>query len=315
MTTKQQLLTLLKNGDVISGVTLAQKLNLSRNAIWKTIAALKEEGFVITATKQGYQLQQQPLTLNAHSIKEAFPNQTVFVYDAIDSTNTQAKKYADQLTTDFAIFVSDYQSNGRGRYNRTFFSPKGSGLYLSILYPAKSLTDYIHLITPLAAVALHQAITELTGKIPGIKWVNDLFLDGKKISGILTEAITNVEIGQIQYLVIGIGVNVQQPEKLPQELIDIVGYISDVPINVNTLAITIINRVITALQQLPNIDFLNDYRNHSIVLGKTVTVQNRATDSTFIAKALDITNSGHLIVEKLDGTIEQLFYGEVSVKI
>lgn len=312
MSTKAKILNALQHTTLLSGEQLAKQLGVSRNAIWKAIHAINADGFVIESTKQGYHLISQPLSLNASVIESAFLNDTVFVYDTIDSTNTQAKRYADTLSSR-GIFVAGEQTAGRGRNGRSFYSPSGSGVYISLLYPAKAIQKHTHLVTPLAAVALYDAIKTQLGIEVGIKWVNDLFLNGKKVSGILTEAMFSVELGAVDKLIIGMGINVKQPAHIPNELNDVIGYLTDKPVDMNKLAITIINNVFNYLDNLPNTNFMTTYKQQSIILNKRITVH--LGDTSFPATATDITPEGQLMVLKNDGQTEILQHGEVSIRL
>lgn len=311
MSTKANILFYLQQQNY-SGTQLAEKLNISRNAVWKAIQSLVAEGFVIEKQKNGYHLTAQPTTLNETCIQTAFLNDTVHVYPTIDSTNTQAKLYADTISTR-GVFIASEQTAGRGRYGRTFYSPMGSGVYISIIYPAKTIQKQLQLVTPLAAVALSRAITAQLGIDVGIKWVNDLFLNGKKVSGILTEAIYSVEAGVLDYIIIGMGVNVTTPETIPNELVDVIGYLTNETVDMNNLAIAIVSELFTLLDQLPRTDFMNEYIERSILVGQPVLVQ-KPTD-TFEAIVKKITPDGLLIIEKENGEILSLEHGEVSIRL
>lgn len=315
MNTKQHILYHLTHSDnYLSGTHLATVCNVSRNAIWKAINALKSEGFSIeTHPTKGYQLTKYPDKLNQALLTDFFPNMTVFTYESVDSTNTQAKIYTDQLTTDYALFVSTQQTNGRGRFGRTFHSPKDTGIYMSLLCKAQQLQPYLQLITPLSAVAVLRAIQSVIGITPSIKWVNDLFYNQKKVCGILTEAVTNVELGTIDHIVIGIGTNVYKDHTLPHALQDIVGYLTDNSININLFVKTVVEELISLLESLPDIAFLDTYRQHCFILGQDITVSPH-TQQAYHATALNISDNGHLIVQDAQGKIHTLQHGEVSVK-
>lgn len=315
MNTKQQILYhLSQTSDYLSGTHLATVCNVSRNAIWKAINTLKSEGFSIEShPSKGYQLTHSPETLNQAQLASYFPSMTVFTYESIDSTNTQAKMYADKLETRYALFVSTQQTNGRGRFGRTFHSPKDTGVYMSLLCKAQHLQSHLHLITPLSAVAVLRAMQTVIGITPAIKWVNDLFHNQKKVCGILTEAVTNVELGTIDHIVIGIGTNIYKDHTLPAELESIVGYLTDHQININLFVKTVVEELITLLENLPDISFLDTYRQHCFILGQDIIVAPH-TQQTYIAKALNISDNGHLIVQDAQGTTHTLQHGEVSVK-
>lgn len=311
MSTKATILFYLQQQNY-SGTQLAEKLNISRNAVWKAIQSLVAEGFVINKQKTGYHLVAQPTTLNETCIQAAFLKDTVHVYQSIDSTNTQAKLYTDTISTR-GVFIANEQTAGRGRYGRTFYSPMGCGLYISAIYPAKTIQKQLSLVTPLAAVAVSRAITTQLGINVGIKWVNDLFLNGKKISGILTEAIYSVEAGMLDYIIVGIGINVTTPQNIPDELVEVIGYLTDEPVDMNALSIAIISELFTLLDTLPNTDFMSEYIERSILIGQSITVQK--PNETFHAVVKDITLNGLLVIETDTQKILTLEHGEVSIRL
>lgn len=311
MSTKAAILSYLQHGDY-SGTQLAEKLNVSRNAIWKAIQSLINEGFTIEKQKNGYHLTSQPKQLNETCIQSAFLEDAVHVYQTIDSTNTQAKLHADTITNR-GIFIASEQTAGRGRYGRTFYSPMGSGVYISVIYPAKTIQKQLQLVTPLAAVALSRAISTQLGIEVGIKWVNDLFLNGKKVSGILTEAIYSVEAGVLDYVIIGMGVNVTTPQSIPNELVDVIGYLTNDQVDMNALAIAIVTELFALLEQLPNSNFMAEYIERSILIGESVTVQK--PNETFHALVKDITPYGLLVIENENKEILTLEHAEVSVRL
>lgn len=315
MSTKEQLLHYLQQHDTyVSGQDIADTLSVSRNAIWKAIDTLRKEGYVISSvTNKGYKLEKRPHELNATYLQSQFPQADIFVYDSIDSTNTQAKLFSDKLTKDFAVFISKEQTHGRGRFNRQFYSPKGTGIYTSVLLPAQHLVAHLSVITPLVAVALLKAIKKELGIIVSIKWVNDLFYRQKKVVGILTEAMTNIELNTINHLVIGFGINLYEDPHLPEELQAIVGHLSDSPVDINALLISILSELFHLLEQLPDTSFIQTYKQHCFLINQQVTVHPIGVPS-YPAIAKDITQTGELVVQCQDGTIQTLHYGEVSVR-
>ena len=223
MTTKDKVLLFLeaKKGMRVSGESIAKELSVSRNAVWKAIRDLKAEGYPIEAsTRSGYLLSQESDALSKAGIMAALSEirinrigAALYVFDSVASTNAEAKRMAVVDGCRFAVVVADSQTTGRGRYSHAFYSPKGSGIYLSILVDPKWFSfRHPSFLTIYAAVAVSEAIQETTGISTQIKWVNDLYVNEKKVCGILTEAGTDVEIGQLQWLVCGIGLNVYPPE-------------------------------------------------------------------------------------------------------
>lgn len=236
------------------------------------------------------------------------PFKIVF-YDTTDSTNTRAKEYAKKCNSrENVIFVANHQTAGRGRLGRSFVSNEGAGIYLSILtYPYESGADATA-VTARAAVALARAIDSLCGTESQIKWVNDIFLGGKKLAGILTEA-EMLENGKIGYLVVGMGINVYK-NAISDEISDIAtsieSEIGSAPDRNNLVA-----KIISEFFHESN-DYLDEYRARSLVIGKAVTVI-KATES-YEATVLGINDDFSLQIQR-DGKEERLFTGEISIRI
>ncbi len=235
---------------------------------------------------------------------------TVKYFDTVNSTNTEAKNaIKDGLAKD-ALFIAHNQTEGRGRQGKSFFSPKG-GLYMSmVIHREISLSDAT-LITPAAAVAVVEAIQNATKKHPLIKWVNDIFIDGKKVCGILTEAVSDFEKGIAKSIIIGIGINVDKVD-FPEELKEIAGSLNS-SIDKIQLAADIFNRLKEICDKLPDKSFMDDYRKYSLVLGKTITFNRNGKDYTSIAK--NILDHGSLEVLTHENQTLILNSGEISIKI
>ena len=293
----------------VSGQALARKYSVSRTAVWKAINELKARGYRIkSATNRGYQLACDDDHLSRSAIMRLLnASLPVYVFDTVDSTLNEAKRrYMDEGEKLFFI-VADSQTEGRGRRGRQFFSPQGTGLYLTLAMPVQFPVEAAPSITAYAAVCVCKAIESLTGKQGKIKWVNDVFLDEKKICGILSEANTSLENGMIDTVLIGIGINVV-PCSVPDDLHDIVGFLDpQVPIR-NQLAAAICNELL-AFEQNKAL-FLDDYRKRSLTIGRRVlcTVGNE----TFTATAVGIDSLGGLIVRLDDGEERTLHSGEAK---
>ncbi len=319
MTLKHELLLALesnRNTD-ISGQMLAEKLGVSRNAIWKAINALKQDGHdILSCTNKGYRLADSSDLLSCEGIsrylKDAFKGIQIFSHKAIDSTNNEAKRMLANGYTDTALIVSEYQSEGRGRQGRSFYSPNQTGLYMSfIIHPDVSFSDAVT-ITTVAAVAVVRAIEDLTDKRPQIKWVNDVYLDNKKICGILTEAVTAFETGTAQSVIVGIGVNISTMD-FPEDIRSIASSLKPSGITRNQLAAEITNQLLTLTQDLSDRSYLDEYRAHSLVLGKKINYYEKGEARQ--ATAIGIDDDGGLIIENLDGRIDVLRSGEISIRL
>jgi BirA family biotin operon repressor/biotin-[acetyl-CoA-carboxylase] ligase len=242
---------------------------------------------------------------------------TMAVVGTIDSTNKYIKKNISVLDDGFTI-ISEKQFSGRGRLGRTFESPEG-GLYMSILLIGRQLIENVDSVTVRAAVAVKNAIKELTGlESDGIKWVNDIYCEDKKICGILAERI--VRKGYCDFSVLGIGVNVTTPQKAFEgELKEIAGSISDftkVDFSRNELAACILNHLEKTLyvtDKDESTKILDDYRDSSVIIGREVYISNG--EKTVKAKVLGIDDLASLYVQYDDGLTEILRTGEVSTRL
>ena len=303
----------------ISGQELAEKLNISRTAIWKAINTLKESGFQIESqTKLGYKLLEKDDKLSEEGIRKGLREELkdidIIVYDEIDSTNTEAKRrlYSSDVK-DFTVIVSDMQKSGRGRTGKSFASPKGSGVYFSIILHPKDFYDfsYFDLTTVKAAVAVAEGIKEATGKEAEIKWVNDLFINGRKICGILSELDADFESRSVKSVIVGIGINVNEPKDDSfKDLKDIAGYIGTDVIR-NEILSSILNAFYENNYVKKDKEIIDYYKKYSLVIGKDLTFE--LNGKKYTAKGVDINDKGNLIVDTGEKRIT-LSSGEVSIK-
>jgi len=241
---------------------------------------------------------------------------TVQIYDCIPSTNTAAKEAARGGAPEGLVIIADCQTGGYGRYQRMFYSPGESGLYMSLLLrPQKNVAD-VTLITTAAAVAVAEAIEEMVGRSCDIKWVNDLLLDGKKICGILTEGAFHTSGTSLDYAVLGIGINVSEPHGgFPEEIRRIAGAIVQDPTDGfrNRLAAAILRRFWGYYRNLDEKSHLNAYRKRLAFLGQKVTVIKG--EASFLATALAVDGEMRLHVRYEDGRKEALSSGEIAIKL
>ena len=255
----------------------------------------------------------------------------VRLYDSIDSTNTEARRLISAISPGegphggssplpITLLAARAQTAGRGRLGRSFYSPPDSGLYMTLLYPLTQPLSQAVAVTAGAAVATLEAIRAVTGLVPGIKWVNDLYMNGKKICGILTEAVTPAGSEQSAYMLVGIGINLTTaafPEGLRApagSLTDNLSPSATLPVlDAGRLCGQIAHRLLTLLEtdSLHSPETLAAYRAHSILLGQPVLCTRGG--QTFPALAMDITPAFGLTVRRADGRVEVLDSGEVSV--
>ncbi|QQK08824.1 biotin--[acetyl-CoA-carboxylase] ligase [Miniphocaeibacter halophilus] len=322
MTVKENVLLFLENnkGKFISGNLLANKLDVSRNAIWKAINSLREEGYEIDSVKnKGYCLLEENFILSKQSIGRYLNtyNLDIEVNKTLDSTNDFLKKYAKKNSKEGKIIIAEEQTQGKGRLGKSFYSPANSGIYLSILLKPNLHASQALYITTCAAVAVSKAIDKISGENSQIKWVNDIFLNNKKVCGILTEASFDLEGGSMDYAILGIGLNLTRPsDDFPEDIRDIAGYIfhnDNLPKDYkNKVIAEIINNFFEYYPTIENKEFLKDYKKRSLILNKPIYIFRGA--KTEEATALDIDNEFRLKVLKKNGEIEYLSSGEVSIR-
>ncbi len=244
--------------------------------------------------------------ISAYLKAEAFKN-NITIFENIDSTNNYLKALSQRR--DNSVVIAASQNAGRGRRGRTFYSPEG-GLYMSLLINKNDIFDS-DLITTLAAVSVARAIEKVAPLEAKIKWVNDIFINGKKVCGILAEGL--LEESELKHIILGIGVNIHKME-FPDELKEIATSLSNEAnedISINHLAAEILNELQIELKNMSTLQFLEESRSRSNILGKEITVIKG--EESYQAKALEINNKGNLIIDR-NGKLETLFSGEVSIK-
>lgn len=218
---KAELLSVLRDADdYVSGQDLCEKFGVSRTAVWKGINQLKEAGYEIEAVpNKGYKLLSVPDTLSEEELKSirktAWVGQEIFYYSVIDSTNTRAKQLAEEDYPTGTLVVAGQQDAGRGRRGRSFESPQGAGIFMTLMLKPELSPVNAPMLTLVAALAVCAAIVKTTGRPAGIKWPNDIVMNGKKVCGILTEM--SAQMDYVNHIVIGIGINVHN-ESFPEEI-------------------------------------------------------------------------------------------------
>lgn len=237
-------------------------------------------------------------------------------FEELDSTSIYAKAMAKEGASEGTVIIADRQLGGYGRMGRSFHSPKGTGLYMSIiLRPCLSPEKTLY-ITTAAAVAVAQVLCEVASAEFGIKWVNDIYLNGKKVCGILTEAGFSNN-GRLDYAVLGIGINISLPkEGFPDEIKESATAAFDAPINKETrmkLTDMIVDKFFEYYKKLEDKEYLPYYKAKNITVGKEVTVIT--SSESYPACVLDIDDEFHLIVKNNKGNIITLSSGEVSIKV
>lgn len=324
MNLKQNVLKYLEENrkSYISGEQLAELFGVSRSAVWKAIKKLREEGYDIEATSnKGYRLSEKNDRISAVGIAQYLPNvpmENIIVFSEVDSTNNVAKEMALKGAAHGTVILAERQTAGRGRMGRSFESPAGTGIYLTIIMRPDTDMQKALLITTAAAVGVCRAIRRVTGVQAVIKWVNDVYIGEKKVCGILTEAVTDFESGSLESVVTGIGINFKTPNQAFSEEARARGicsiYEEETPsVTRNQLAAAIIQEVLSVCGNLDDKSFLSEYREWSIVIGKEI-LYSRGKEQRK-ARVLDIGDDGGLIVLTADGEQTVLSSGEISVRL
>ena len=318
---KEKILAFLKaKQEYCSGEEISQKLGVTRSAVWKNIKKLKSDGYeILSSTKKGYYLVQTPNIITETEIKEQLRTkvlgQTIYYKDEIDSTNNKAKELARKGAKEGTLVVADQQTSGKGRLGRVWESPAGTGIWMSIILRPNILPQYASQITLVAGLDMCEAIQEVTGLNAMIKWPNDVVVGGKKVCGILTEM--SAEIEGINYIVVGIGVNVNMkhfPETLP--------YASSLVLqggkeySRKEIITNFLERFEKDYEQYkvkPDLEALQKrYERNCINLHKKVKLVRKSGE--VVAEAIGINKEVELCVKYEDGTEETVLSGEVSVR-
>ena len=322
MSTRSSILKLLSDnaGEFVSGEKIAEILGVSRTAVSKACASLRDDGYaIVSRTNKGYMLNEQANVLTEDGIT-AFVKVpcTIKVYDVVDSTNEVAKK--TECGDLPVVILADRQTAGKGRLGRRFESPAGSGLYMTFVFrPGFDLSRSLF-VTMATAVGTCRAIEKATEKKAEIKWVNDLFYNEKKICGILTEAESDFETGTIARLITGVGVNCF-PGSFPPEVAHIAGSLSgkEGSFSREKLAAEMINEILPLITKPDLSSFIDEYKERCFILGREIKIHPTYNDSGIRAEAEDISEDGGLVVRYLEGEkagMEDVLHtGEISISL
>lgn len=336
MTVKEQALLFLERHreNAVSGEELARQLSVSRAAIWKAIKSLQKDGYAIEGVNnKGYTLTKAPDILSAAYIEQELQKAgftiPVKTERMVSSTNTVLKQYVSEGQKEDMILLAEEQSGGRGRRGRAFFSPEGSGLYMSLLLHPEMTPEEATMLTTVAAAAVAQAVERVSGVDVGIKWVNDVWVRKKKICGILTEGSVSMEDGHLEYAIVGIGINVYEPVGgFPEEIKEVAGAVFPNDVSRenlrNRIASGVLAQFLEYYHKLPERVYLEEYRKRSVVIGRQVKIiqPEGAKPSEMVrgasrehGLAAGIDDQCHLLVRYDDGTTESLSNGEISIKL
>ena len=321
---RKTIVEMLKNAgeNFISGESIAGKLNISRTAVWKHIQKLRENGYeIISSERRGYKLKDAPDLLLPSEIQIGLDTQIIgkemHYKPCVESTNYVAKALAYHNAAEGTIVVTEEQTGGKGRLDRNFFSPRGKGIWFSVILRPKVLPKDAPKFTLMAAVAVAEAMNRFNLK-PQIKWPNDIMYDGRKLVGILTEMTG--EIAKISYLVIGIGINVNiRRYEFPAELRDIAASLSEIS-GRNISRVKFFRAVLEEFDALycqvaaEGFDeVIARWKKYNITLGKNIRVISVAFGESFSGKAVDLNEDGALVVQT-DGGLRAVYAGDVSIR-
>lgn len=327
-TDKSDILTLLRNSaDYVSGQQLCDQFGVSRTAVWKVINQLKEEGYQIeSVSRKGYRLLESPADIFSRSeiasrLHTKWAGRKLYYADATGSTNTDAKRYAEEGDPHGTTVVADMQTAGKGRRGRKWQSPSGINTYFTILLKPSFTPDKASMLTLVMALSVAEAIEEITELKADIKWPNDIVVNKRKVVGMLTEMSTTPEMDEIQYVVVGVGVNVNNSsaEEFPEEIRQTATSLkieSGQQINRAILLEHILARFEHNYEKFERTldlsELIVDYQKHLVNVDAQVRVLDPAGEYTGISRGINKT--GELIVEKEDGGVVNVYAGEVSVR-
>lgn len=318
---KEKILKCLREAeDYVSGQELCQMFDVSRTAIWKVMNQLKEEGYVIDAVKnKGYRLVQTPDLVTAEEVESlletSWAARPVVYEEEQASTNQTAKMLAEQGASHGTLVVAERQVSGRGRRGRPWHSPKGSGIWMSILLRPQIHPMSASMLTLVAAMAVYDAISS---RVEGcaIKWPNDIVIDGRKVCGILTEMSS--ELDNIHYVVIGIGINVNTDD-FPEDIASVAASMHVITGTYYKRAEIIADiwksfeKYYDLFVQTENLALMVDAYNQRLVnMDRRVLIEERGHQYEGTARGIDA--EGALLVERDDGTTTAVISGEVSVR-
>lgn len=322
MSVKDEVLKQLENnkGKYISGGQLAESLGVSRNSIWKAMKSLEKSGYEINAVpNKGYCLEEKNDILSSFSIKQYLNSPLdIHVYPTVTSTNTVLKEMAEQGAPEGTVIIAEEQTAGKGRMGKSFFSPSKTGIYISILLRPEISAEESLFLTTSAAVATAKAIEDVSEKNAQIKWVNDVFINNKKVCGILTEGAFNVETNKLDYAIVGIGINICFPEGgFPDEINNIATAIFDKAtdsINKRSILIAhLLDYFMEYYKEFHTRDYVKEYIHRSMLLGKEINIIDG--NQNIPAIAVEIDKKCRLKVKLQDGSTRWLSSGEVSIRL
>ncbi len=319
---KEEILRLLRSADgYISGQELCNRFGVSRTAVWKAINQLKEAGYEIEAQQnKGYRLMAAPDLMTEAEIKSLMHTdwvaKEVLYFDTIDSTNIKAQEFAEKGYPSGTLVVADKQESGKGRRGRSWVSPSGTGIFMTLMIKPDINPNNASMLTLVAALAVAKAITSVTGEEALIKWPNDIVVNGKKVCGILTEM--NAQFDYINHIVVGIGINVHN-ESFPEEISQMASSLMIEAGGKRFHRAQIIAETMSYFEQyydtfLKTQDLSALVREYDeLLVNRNKSVRVLDPKEPFDGKAMGITPKGELIVDTWESR-KLVSSGEVSVR-
>lgn len=320
---KSKILSALRSASgYVSGQELCDELEVSRTAVWKVINQLKEEGYVIESVpRKGYRLVSHPDSITAEEVKSRMKPELsdwkIVYYDEIDSTNNEAKRFAENGETQKALFIAEQQSGGKGRRGRAWITPRGSAIAMSLLLPGPEIEpDHASMVTLVMGLAVTKACREFCGVNAKLKWPNDVVCNGQKLSGTLTEMSS--EVDYINYLVIGTGINaniMEFPEELSKTATSLKLLTGKQTDRAGLIACCMeyFAEYYEKFLQTQDLSLLiQEYNELLAGTGGGVRVLEPGHEYCGISRGINA--QGELLVEKEDGSVAQVYAGEVSVR-
>lgn len=308
-------------GSYLSGQYLAELIGCSRTAVWKHIEELRKDGFELEAVRRkGYRILKTPEKITADEIRLGlttdFIGRHIHYEEIVESTQKIAHQLATEVVPEGTVVIAEEQTSGRGRMNRQWHSPKYTGVWMSLIIRPNIPLTKAPQVTLLTAVAIVQAIEEITGLYPQIKWPNDIFINGKKVTGILTEL--QAEADQIHSIIIGIGINVNQKrEDFPVELRETASSLM-IESGEQISRSTLIKSVFKHFEKLYNLYLEQGFfpikllwEGYAISIGKKIKA--RTLTNVLEGKALGITDEGVLMLEDEDGKIHHIYSADIEL--
>lgn len=319
---KKELLKILRESkEYLSGQQLCEHFGVSRTAVWKVIRQLKEDGYEIEAVKnKGYRIREVPDVMTAAELGSRlctnWMGRNCVCLETVDSTNTHAKRLAEEGAPAGTLVVAEEQTGGKGRRGRGWTASKGENIMMTLLLRPRIRPEHASRLTLLMAMAVAEGIQKVTGLSAGIKWPNDVVVHGKKVCGILTEMST--EIDYINHVVVGAGINVNQKD-FPEEIRTLAGSLcleSGKKICRAELAAEILGELETLYEIFLQTEDLSalyqKYNERCVNCGHEIQVLEPGNEYTGTTEG--INESGELVVRKTDGSVVRVYAGEVSVR-